>query len=146
VLHGIKLRGEVWGWERGPGTSRCSGRCGPWRLAGFNGSPGPQTAVAREIGVDTLVNMSPFIDTSKNPMWLDLLYYRDQRVALGIFKVEGDRLIYVEGKHYPVKEWRKAKGNLPGRPKDFNVKKGDEDRKEVLLRSAPPGPEKKVKP
>jgi uncharacterized protein (TIGR03067 family) len=88
----------------------------------------------------------PFLDTSKNPMWLDLLYYRDQRVALGIFKLERDRLIYVEGKHYPVKEWQKAKGNLPGRPKDFKVKKGDEHRKQVLLRSAPPVPEKKVKP
>jgi uncharacterized protein (TIGR03067 family) len=80
----------------------------------------------------------PFIDTSKKPMWLDLLYLTDQRVALGIFKLEGDRLIYVEGKHYPVKEWQKAKGDLPGRPKEFNVKKGDEDRKQVLLRSAPP--------
>ena len=88
----------------------------------------------------------PFLDTSKNPMWLDLLYLTDQDVALGIFKLEGDRLIYLEGKHYPVKEWQKAKGNLPGRPKDFNVKKGDEDRKQVLLRSAPPVPEKTVKP
>jgi uncharacterized protein (TIGR03067 family) len=82
---------------------------------------------------------TPVVNARANPMWLDLRYPRGETVVLGICKLEGDRLIYVPGKHVKAEDYARAKGELPGRPSSFTPAKGDEDREQVLLRNKKSG-------
>jgi uncharacterized protein (TIGR03067 family) len=76
------------------------------------------------------------LNVRKEPMWLDLFHDDGgrERVTLTIFTFEGDRLILIEGETVDAKAWERAKGNLPGRPKDFYPAKKSGYVRRVLIR------------
>jgi hypothetical protein len=76
------------------------------------------------------------LNVRKEPMWLDLFHDDGgrERVTLTIFTFEGNRLILLEGETVDAKVWERAKGNLPGRPKDFHLAKKSKYVRRVLIR------------
>ncbi len=89
------------------------------------------------------------IDLTTWPWHLDLVEYihdgretrqkpRPQGVTLGIFRLEGDRLIWVRGAWHEIdpKTWPKGVEKLAGRPKDFAAPPQTKQHRVVLRRSA----------
>jgi uncharacterized protein (TIGR03067 family) len=75
------------------------------------------------------------LNVRKHPMWLDLFHDDGgrKRVTLTIFKFEGNRLLLIEGETVDARDWEKAEGDLPGRPKDFRPA-GERQVRRVLIR------------
>jgi uncharacterized protein (TIGR03067 family) len=80
---------------------------------------------------------TPHLNTRADPIWLDLWNHREKRVMLGIIKFDGDRLSWVEGETVEGKAWKKAKGDLPGRPKSFTPAKGSRWVLHILVKRKP---------
>jgi hypothetical protein len=59
------------------------------------------------------------LNAQHSPMWLDLV--SKKHVEIGIIKLEKDTLTWHRGKRVPLEEWKRANGNVAGRPKDFKI-------------------------
>ncbi len=75
------------------------------------------------------------LNVRQYPMWLDMFHYDNgrERVELGIFRFEGNRLILIEGETVDAAAWEKAKGNVPGRPWTFHPVKGSGHKRRILI-------------
>jgi uncharacterized protein (TIGR03067 family) len=75
---------------------------------------------AQQWGGDAVLNTEP------DPMWLDLRFRDNDKdyVQVGIFKFDGDRLLWARGKWVDAKAYDRAKGVMAERPKGFTTPEG----------------------
>ena len=59
------------------------------------------------------------MNAQQTPMWFDLV--SEKHVEIGILKMEKDTITWHRWKKVPLAEWKKARGNIAGRPKDFTI-------------------------
>jgi hypothetical protein len=67
------------------------------------------------------------INDKADPMWFDLRFTDNsrKRVLTGIIKLDGDRILWVQGKNIDAKTYDDAKGELEDRPKSFTTPKDE---------------------
>jgi hypothetical protein len=68
------------------------------------------------------------LDAQHSPAWLDLI--KGEKVELGILRRQGKELVWLRGPIVSLQEWKKANGNLPARPRKFEL---DEKQKGASL-------------